>query len=128
MSVAFAAPAQQGSNMLMTMLPLLLVFLVMYFLMIRPQQKRAAEHQKLINSMKRGDKVVTNSGIIGVISRVKDAEFIIEVAENINMSFLKNAIAGPYSGDVAKSEVTETAPKSDSGGGTSGKAKRSKRK
>jgi preprotein translocase subunit YajC len=127
MSVAYAAPAQQGSNMLMTMLPLLLVFLVMYFLMIRPQQKRAAEHQKLVNSMKRGDKVVTNSGIIGVISRVKDAEFVIEVAENTNVSFLKNAIADIYKGDLGKGDVAE-APATGEKPVTSGKAKRPKRK
>ncbi|MDR0631097.1 MAG: preprotein translocase subunit YajC [Holosporales bacterium] len=126
MPVAYAAPAQQGSNMLMTMLPLLLVFVVMYFLMIRPQQKRAAEHQKLVNSMKRGDKVVTNSGLIGVITRVKDSEFVIELAENVDVSILKSAIAGPYKGDGKEDAVKPVAPEGSPA--PSKKGKSSKRK
>ncbi|MDR1908238.1 MAG: preprotein translocase subunit YajC [Holosporales bacterium] len=96
---AYAAPAQQGSNMFMTMLPLVFIFGVMYFLMIRPQQKRAAEHQKAVEALKRGDRIVTNSGLIGEIARVKDSEFVLEIAENVQVSVLKNAVAGIYKGD-----------------------------
>jgi preprotein translocase subunit YajC len=89
--------------MLITLIPFVLVFAVMYFLAIRPQQKRAAEHQKTVDAMKKGDRVVTNSGIIGVISRVKDAEFILEIAENVLVSVVKNAISGHYRGESESS-------------------------
>jgi preprotein translocase subunit YajC len=95
-SSAYAAPAQQNYGSLMSMLPLFLVFAVMYFFMIRPNQKKVAEQQRMISAMKRGDKIVMNSGIVGTISKVKDSEFVIEIADGVQITVLKNAIATLY--------------------------------
>ncbi|MDR2464152.1 MAG: preprotein translocase subunit YajC [Holosporales bacterium] len=95
-SQAYAAPTQQGYGTLVSMLPLFLVFAVMYFFMIRPNQKKAAEQQRMINAMKRGDKIVMNSGIIGTISKVKDSEFVIEIADDVQITVLKNSVSTLY--------------------------------
>jgi preprotein translocase subunit YajC len=110
---AYAAPSQQSYGTLMSMLPLLLVFAVMYFFMIRPNQKKVAEQQRMINAMKRGDKIVMNSGIIGTISKVKDSEFVIEIADGVQITVLKNSIATLYTtkGDTGLSEKSEKSKK-----------------
>lgn len=89
------APAGNG-GLLLQLSAFLLIFVVMYFLMIRPQQKRAAAHQKAIGEMKRGDRVVTNSGLIGTITRVREHEFLIEIAENVQVTVVKQAVASLY--------------------------------
>lgn len=107
---AFAAPAPQGTDLFLSVLPFLLIFVIMYFLMIRPQQKRAAAHKQAVEAMKRGDKVITNSGLIGTISRVKDSEFVLEIAENVHVSILKNAIASIYS-SLSENEISSSEKK-----------------
>jgi preprotein translocase subunit YajC len=76
------------------LLMMLVLFGVMYFFMIRPQQKKEKERQRMINELKKGDKVVTNSGIFGVIWGMKDNVVILKVDEEVKMEFLKSAIAG----------------------------------
>lgn len=94
---AYAAPGGQGgTDILMSMLPFILIFGVLYFLMIRPQQKRAEAHKKSLAAMKRGDRVVTNSGVIGTIVKVKDSEFVLEVADDVEILVVKDAIAALY--------------------------------
>jgi preprotein translocase subunit YajC len=66
---------------------------IMYFLMIRPQKKRQADQARLIASMKTGDKVVTNAGIHGLISNVKDTTVIVKVADNVKIEMEKSAVA-----------------------------------
>lgn len=96
-SRAFAAAGPgQGSDILMSILPFVLIFVLMYFLMIRPQQKKAAEHQKLVDSLEKGDRVVTSSGVIGVIARKRENDFLLEIADGVQITILKNAISGPY--------------------------------
>lgn len=95
------APVGNG-GLLLQLVPFLLIFVVMYFLMIRPQQKRAAAHQKAIGAMKRGDRVVTNSGLIGTIARVKENEFLIEIAENVQVAVVKPAVASLYDPNAAR--------------------------
>ena len=68
------------------------VIAIFYFMMIRPQQKRAKEHQKLLSGVKRGDKVVTASGIHGTVSDVDDATVTVTIASNTNVKFDKSAI------------------------------------
>lgn len=75
-------------NLPSLLLPVLLLVLF-YFMLIRPQQKRAKQHQELINSIKRGDTVVLNSGIIGKVTRVEDAEVQVEIAPNVNVKVVK---------------------------------------
>jgi len=89
---AAAAPAGQQPNMLMSMLPLVFIFVIFYFLLIRPQQKKAKEHQKLVESVKTGDRVVTNAGIHGTVANVKDKTVIVKVADNVKIEFDRGAI------------------------------------
>ena len=85
---AFAqgAPAAGEGSFLLSLLPFLLIFVIMYFLVIRPQQKRVKSHQEMIKSLRRGDTVVTSGGLIGRISKViDDNEIQVEIADNIRV-------------------------------------------
>jgi preprotein translocase subunit YajC len=87
-----AAPAGSGSGI--TMLPLLLLIPLMYFVMIRPQQKRQKQWQQMLGSIKTGDRVTTAGGIRGIILSIKDDAIIIRVApDNIKLEVAKSAIA-----------------------------------
>jgi preprotein translocase subunit YajC len=87
-----AAPAGGGSGI--TMLPLLLLIPLMYFVMIRPQQKRQKQWQQMLGSIKTGDKVTTAGGIRGIILSIKDDAIIIRVApDNLKIEVAKSAIA-----------------------------------
>ena len=72
--------------------PFIFIFIIMYFVMIRPQKKRQEQQQKLIASIKTGDRVVTNAGIHGLISNVKDTTVIVKVADNVKIEMEKSAI------------------------------------
>lgn len=74
-------------------LPLVLIAVIFYFLLIRPQQKKQKEHQALIAAIKTGDKVVTSGGIHGIISNVKDATVLLKVADNVKLEVDRGAIA-----------------------------------
>ncbi|ESQ93975.1 preprotein translocase subunit YajC [Asticcacaulis benevestitus] len=87
-----AAPAAGGD--LLTMLPMMIVlFGAMYFFMIRPQSQRAKQHKTMITALKRNDTVVLSSGLIGKVTRVEDAEVMIEVATGVNVRVVKALIA-----------------------------------
>jgi preprotein translocase subunit YajC len=73
---------------------LLLLFVVMYFFMIRPQQKREKTRQKMIAELKKGDRVLTNGGIIGEIWGIKDNIIVLKVGDEVKIEFIKTAIAG----------------------------------
>ena len=89
-----AQPGQGGGGGGITMLLMFaLIFLVMYFFMIRPQQKREKTRQKMITELKKGDRVVTNSGIIGSVWGIKDTIIVLKVDEDVKLEVLKNAIA-----------------------------------
>jgi len=72
--------------------PLILIFIIMYFVMIRPQKKRQEQQQKLVASLKTGDRVVTNAGIHGLISNVKETTVLVKVADNVKIEIDKSAI------------------------------------
>jgi preprotein translocase subunit YajC len=82
-----------GSTMSFIFL-MVVMFVVMYFFMIRPQQKKEKQRQKMIEELKKGDKVITNSGMIGVIWGIKDNNIILKVDEEVKIEFIKTAIAG----------------------------------
>jgi preprotein translocase subunit YajC len=83
---------------LMSFLPLLGIFVVFYFLLIRPQQKKAKEHQEMLNQVKRGDRVVTSGGIVGLITKVmSDSEVQVEIAENVKVKVLRSMISNVLS-------------------------------
>ena len=72
--------------------PLIFIFIIMYFVMIRPQKKRQEQQQKLVGSLKTGDRVVTNAGIHGLISNVKETTVLVKVADNVKIEIDKSAI------------------------------------
>ena len=72
--------------------PLIFIFIIMYFVMIRPQKKRQEQQQKLIGNLKTGDRVVTNAGIHGLISNVKESTVLVKVADNVKIEIDKSAI------------------------------------
>ena len=75
-------------------LPIILIFVVFYFLLIRPQQKKAKDHRQMISDLRRGDRVVTNGGLIGTIVRVpNESELILEVAEDVKVRVMRGMIA-----------------------------------
>ncbi|MBN8188590.1 MAG: preprotein translocase subunit YajC [Salipiger thiooxidans] len=75
-------------------IPLILIFAIMYFLLIRPQQKKMKDHQKMVAALRRGDQVVTQGGIIGKVSKVKENnEVEIEIADGVRVRVVQNTIS-----------------------------------
>ncbi|CUS78834.1 protein translocase subunit yajC [Candidatus Kryptobacter tengchongensis] len=93
MILLFQAQPDATSSLISTIIMFLAIFLIFYFLIIRPQQKRAKEHQKLISSLKKGDKVITSSGIHGKVVGLDDKTVLIEVDDGVKIKFEKAAIA-----------------------------------
>jgi len=107
--------------MIVQFLPFVAIFVLFYFLLIRPQQKRAKEHQALISAVKRGDTIVLSSGLIGKVTRVEEAEVNVEIAPSVNVRVVKamiaevrnrTAIAANDSKPVATKAATKAATKS----------------
>ncbi|WP_313574707.1 preprotein translocase subunit YajC [Brevundimonas sp.] len=73
--------------------PIVAIFILFYFLMIRPQQKRMKAHQALISGVKRGDEVVLSNGMVGKVTRVEDAEAMVEISQGVNVRVVKAMIA-----------------------------------
>lgn len=84
-----------GGNVMLNMLPFLLMFVVMYFLLIRPQYKKQKEQQSMVEALKKGDKIVTNGGIHGTIVGVKDKEgiLVVQVAKDVRIEVSRAAIS-----------------------------------
>ena len=95
-----ATPA--GPNPLASFVPIILIFVIMYFLLFRPQMKRQKEQQKLIAALKTGDRVVTASGIHGLISNVKERTVILKIADNVKIEVEKSAIGNVLTAEAAK--------------------------
>ena len=80
-----------------TFLPLILIFVVFYFLLIRPQQRKVKQHKDMLSNLKRGDKIITSGGIIGTINKVNDRrELTVEVSENIEIKIAPGMVADLY--------------------------------
>ena len=114
----FLSPAYAGAAAptpgfdVMSFLPLILIFVVFYFLLIRPQQKRVKEQKAMLTALRRGDRVVTGGGIIGTISKVvSDEEVVVELAEGVRVRVLRATIASV----LAKTEPGKTGDKGDKG-------------
>jgi len=82
-----------AGQMFTSLLPLILIFVIFYFLLIRPQQKRAKQHKQMIENLKKGDKVVTSGGIYGVVENVGTNTLTLKIAENVKVKFGKGYIA-----------------------------------
>ncbi|MGR3540711.1 MAG: preprotein translocase subunit YajC [Hasllibacter sp.] len=91
---AYAQAAGGAGSALGSFIPLILIFAIMYFLLIRPQQKRLKEHQNMVAALRRGDRVVTGGGIVGKVTRVKDedAEIEIEIAKDVKVTVVRSTI------------------------------------
>jgi preprotein translocase subunit YajC len=95
-STAYAQTAggDGGSGMLIQLLPLVLIFVVFYFLIIRPQQKKVKDHKSMIDSLRRGDRIVTSGGIIGTVTKVTgDREIGLEIADGVRVRAVRSMIA-----------------------------------
>jgi len=89
-SEAFAQSAPAGSGMdMMGLLPIILMFVLLYFLMIRPQTKRAKEHKQMVEALQKGDEVVTAGGALGKITNVAESYVVLEIAENVEIRVQK---------------------------------------
>ena len=82
-------------------IPLILIFVVFYFLLIRPQQKQAKQHQNFLTELKKGNKVLTKGGVHGVITGLTDTVIKLEIAKDIVIKVSRDSIAGPLSKDGA---------------------------
>jgi preprotein translocase subunit YajC len=93
---------------LSTMLPMVALFGIFYFLLIRPQQQRLKTHQEMVNAVRRGDIVVTAGGMIGKVSKVKDdGEIMVEIADNVQVRVLKSTLTEVRSKGETKAEKSE---------------------
>jgi len=94
-SPAYAqAAGGDAASAFTSFIPLILIFVVFYFLLIRPQQKKMKEHRAMLEAIRRGDKIVTNGGIIGTVTKVVDErELQLEIAENVRVRIMRDMIA-----------------------------------
>lgn len=92
-STVILQAAAGGSSMVSTLIPMVLIMVVFYFFMIRPQVKKAKDHKKLVEELKKGDKIVTTAGIHGRIADMNDNTFLIEVEGGTKIRFDKTAVS-----------------------------------
>ncbi len=85
--------AQPAVNPIINLFPLILIFVIFYFLLIRPQKTKEKEHQKMIAGLNKNDEIVTSSGIYGTIVNVKDKTVILRIDENVKIEIEKNCVA-----------------------------------
>ncbi len=91
---AYAQAAGGAAAGFAQFLPLIAIFAIMYFLLIRPQQKRAKEHKAMVAALRRGDRVVTQGGVMGKVSKViDDGELEVEIAENVRVRLVRSTVA-----------------------------------
>ena len=106
-SPAYAQAADSGGSMLMQLAPLVLIFVVFYFLLIRPQQKKMKDHREMLGQLKRGDRVVTAGGIVATITKVKDGsdEIEAEIAPNVKVMVVRGTIGSVLRPEAANDEA-----------------------
>ena len=95
---AAGAPGQPG--FMATLFPFALMFVVIYFLVIRPQQKRAREQQQMLGGLKHGDEILTSSGILGKVTGIADKVVTVEVADNVRVKMLKSQVSQVIKGQI----------------------------
>jgi len=110
-SPAYAQAAGGGADLFTSFLPIILIFVVFYFLLIRPQQKKVKLHRDMVGALRRGDKIVTAGGLIGTVTKViSDTEVQLELAEGVRVRAMRHTIqdvmsrteAAPGKGDAGK--------------------------
>jgi preprotein translocase subunit YajC len=91
--VAPSSPAPGGGAFLTSLLPFILIFILFYFLLILPQQRRQKKHKAMLESLKKGDRVVTTSGILGTVMNISKEVVTLQVADNVKIRVLRDSIS-----------------------------------
>ncbi len=113
-SPAYAQGLGGGGGAFEAFLPIVLIFVVFYFLLIRPQQRKMKQHREMLGMVKRGDRVLTGGGIIGTVTRVKDNdELVLEIADGVKVSVLR----GTLSDVLSRTEPAASSNDNKSAGG-----------
>ena len=120
-SPAWAQSGGGGFGGMESLLPLVLIFVLFYFLLIRPQQKKAKVHREMLGNLRRGDRIVTNGGLVGNVTRVpNDTELIVEIADGVKVRIMRAMIAesmaksGPVPSSKSKGKKQEEVVDDDS--------------
>jgi preprotein translocase subunit YajC len=93
-SPAYAQAPGGGSDMLLSLMPFILIFVIMYFLILRPQQRRVKQHQEMVSSLRRGDTIVTSGGLVGkIIKVVDDHEVELQLADGVRVRQMRQMVA-----------------------------------
>jgi preprotein translocase subunit YajC len=83
-----------GSDMIMSLLPFVLIFVIMYFLILRPQQRRVKQHQELVKNLRRGDTIITSGGLIGKVTKVVDDDQVeVEIADGVRVRQMRGMVS-----------------------------------
>ena len=90
---AHAQSAAQQPSMLASFIPLILIFLIFYFLLIRPQQKKQKEHKVLLDSIQRGDEILSSGGILGKVIKVDNDKLTVEISKGVNVTIIRSTVA-----------------------------------
>jgi len=99
----------QGSGMA-AFIPIILMFVIFYFLLIRPQQKKAKTHQEMINNLKKGDRVITSGGIYGLITSLDETTATIEIADKVRVKVTRSSIAAQTQESQAAATKSDKKP------------------
>jgi len=91
-SNAYAAPAAGAQDPILGLLPFVVIFVLFYFMLIRPQMKRAKEQKKMIEALQKGDEVITTGGVLGKITKVSDQYMSLEIADNVVIQVQKATV------------------------------------
>lgn len=102
-----ASSASTSGTLAGSLLPFLLIIVIFYFFLIRPQNKKQKETQKMLDALKKGDKVITIGGIHGTVSSVKDNTVVVKVDENCKLEFNRTAISSVELSDAEKAKLEE---------------------
>ena len=109
LQVGGAASASSSSSLVGSLLPFLLIIVIFYFFLIRPQNKKQKETQKMLDALKKGDKVITIGGIHGTVSSVKENTVIVKVDDDCKLEFNRTAISSVELTDAEKAKIAEEA-------------------
>jgi len=108
-TLAQAGPGGAGGSMMTNILPMVAIFAIFYFLVLRPQSRKAKEHTRMLSELKKGEEVVTSGGVIGKITGVTDNELILQVQEGVRLRVLRSAVQNKYvAPDRAKADKAES--------------------
>jgi len=91
-SDAYAAPAPAAQDPILSLLPFIVIFVLFYFMLIRPQMKRAKEQKKMVDALQKGDEVITAGGLLGKITKVGEQYVSLEIADNVTIQIQKQTV------------------------------------